>query len=61
MRYKKYLLVALVLLMLFHPGYFFGTLGIILLVVVIILFVLDLVLDIYLFASYLKQWFRDRR
>jgi len=46
--------------MLFYPGYFFTALGVILLVVVIILFILDLVLDIYLFAAYLKQWFKER-
>lgn len=46
--------------MLAFPDYFFGAFGVILLVVVIILFVLDLALDIYLFAAYLIQWFRKK-
>lgn len=60
MNYKKYLLIAAIVLMLIFPEYVFTGLGVVLLIIVIVFFVVDLVFDIYIFIVFLLRWFREK-
>ena len=60
MDYKKYLMVAAIALMFIFPEYVFTGLGIVLLVIVILFFVVDIVLDIYIIIVFVIRWFKER-
>ena len=56
MGYKKYFLIALGLFMLVYPDYFFGTLAAVLLLVILVLFIIDIAVDVYLIiALFIKR------
>jgi hypothetical protein len=59
--YKRYLVIAGIVLALIFPKYVFGGIGIFLLVLVIILFIVDVVLDVYLIVIFMIQHYKDKR
>ncbi len=60
MNYKKYLMIAAIVLILIFPEYVLTGLGVVLLIIVIVFFVVDLVFDIYIFIVFLMRWYRER-
>ncbi|MEA3456116.1 MAG: hypothetical protein U9R26_06385, partial [Campylobacterota bacterium] len=60
MNYKKYLMIAAIILMFIFPEYIFTGLGVILLVIVIVFFVVDIAFDIYIFVVFLIRWLKER-
>jgi hypothetical protein len=59
--YKRYLVIAGIVLALIFPKYVFGGIGILLLALVIILFIVDVVLDVYLIVIFMIQHYKDKR
>ena len=59
MNYKKYLMIAILILTLIYPEYIFGGLAILVLIIFLIIVIADVVLDIYiviaLFIEHLKK------
>ncbi len=57
---KRILIVSLLTTMLVYPNYFFGAIGVLIAVLVLGLFVLDIVLDVYIIGAYFVEWYRER-
>ena len=59
MNYKKYLMIAILILTLIYPEYIFGGLAILVLIIFLIIVIADVVLDVYiviaLFIEHLKK------
>jgi hypothetical protein len=59
-RFKKLLVAAIVLLTLFYPGYVFGTIGVLVLIILLFLVVVDLVADVYIVIAVLLDKFKGK-
>ncbi|MEA3417897.1 MAG: hypothetical protein U9Q90_00755 [Campylobacterota bacterium] len=60
MNYRKYLMIAAIVIALIFPEYVLTGLGIVLLIIVIVFFVIDFAFDIYIFIVFLIRWFREK-
>jgi hypothetical protein len=58
--YKRFVIVALIAVILFFPEYVFGTMGILLLIIILLLVVIDLVADVYIVIAVFLEKFREK-
>ena len=60
MHYKKYLIIAILILALIYPEYIFGGLAIFVLIVFLIIVLADVILDVYIVIALFIEHYKKK-